>query len=139
MRHARSRAREAALKALYQVDVLGGAPDEQKIEELFARERLRERSLGYARRLTCGCLESQAELDARIAAALENWELARLGAVDRCILRIGTYELVSGGDVPAKAAIDEAIELAKKYSTEKSGSFINGILDRILKSREGEV
>ena len=131
MTHARSRAREAAIKALYQVDVLGESPDDEAIEGLLERERLGSDALAYARSLAKGCLARRDELDRAIAAALEHWELARLAAIDRAILRLGTYELLFAADVPAKVTINEAIELAKKYSTPKSGSFINGILDRL--------
>jgi N utilization substance protein B len=137
MKHARSRAREAALKILYQLDVLGETPDEQRLEELLEGERLREPSRAYARRLAAGCVAAREKLDEAITRALEHWKLARLAAVDRCILRIGLFELLEPGDVPPNVSINEAIELAKKYSTEQSGSFINGILDHVRKEREG--
>ncbi len=134
MKHARSRAREAALKVLYQADVLARDLTEDAIEKALTGERLRPGSLAYARSLIRGCLTQQEKLDGAIGRALKNWELTRLAAVDRCVLRIGTYELIFSEDVPAKVTINEAIELAKKYSTEESGSFINGILDQVHRS-----
>ena len=71
------------------------------------------------------------DLDRRIAAAALRWKLSRIAPIDRCILRIALFEILESGDVPPKVAINEAIELAKKFSTEQSGSFVNGILDRI--------
>ena len=70
-------------------------------------------------------------LDEHIAGATENWDIARMAAIDRTILRIGTYELAYRDDIPPKVTINEAIDLAKKYSTESSGEFVNGILDKV--------
>ena len=138
MKHARSRAREAALKVLYQADVLHEDPDASGVEALLSRERLRHEAFTYARGLIAGCLGGRRELDAVIEGVLENWELSRLAAIDRCILRLGVHELLYGEGIPAKVAINEAIELAKKYSTGNSGAFINGILDRVLETVKGE-
>jgi transcription antitermination factor NusB len=137
MKHVRSRAREAALKVLYQVDVLGEKLDAASLEERLGRERLGGETRSYALRLAAGCVEHGEELDRAIGAALEHWELARVAAIDRAILRLGVYELLFAADVPAKVTINEAIELAKKYSTPKSGSFINGILDEVRRRCEG--
>ena len=76
--------------------------------------------------------EHREELDRRIGAAAERWRLERIATVDRAILRLGAYEICCTPDVPGKVAINEAIRLAKKYSTADSGGFVNGILDRIM-------
>lgn len=128
-------AREFALQALYQHDLrrgsVGFGPEE--IEE-FLRESTRDgQILAYARRLVFGAIEKRESIDERIAGAVHNWKLDRIAPVDRCVLRLAVFELLESPDVPPKVAIDEAIELAKKFSTEASGAFVNGILDRIYR------
>ncbi|HRU04410.1 MAG TPA: transcription antitermination factor NusB [Candidatus Brocadiia bacterium] len=132
---ARSAARAVALQALYQFDLRG----EEFSSHLagFLSDWIRDpASREYAKALIEGCRLSQGEVDEIIAAASENWDLARMSAVDRAILRIGVYEMIYGRDVPPKTAIDEAVRLAKKFSAEDSSRFINGVLDRIMKDRE---
>ena len=94
-----------------------------------------EETLALARTLARGCAEKRDALDARIAAAAEHWDVARMAAVDRAILRLGAYELLYRPDLPPKVAVDEAIRLAKRMSTAESGAFVNGILDRIMTER----
>lgn len=84
-----------------------------------------------------GILEHEEEIDAIITKSAENWSLSRIAKVDHMLLRMATYELKWGEDIPAKVAINEAIEIAKIYSTDKSPKFINGILGNIAKSIEG--
>lgn len=84
-----------------------------------------------------GILEHEEEIDAIITKSAQNWSLSRIARVDHMLLRMATYELKWGEDVPAKVAINEAIEIAKIYSTDKSPKFINGILGNIAKSIEG--
>ena len=138
MKHAHSRAREAALKVLYQVDVLAQTPDDAQIRQLVDVEHLKPAAARYALALLEGCLAHRTRIEQILAEALQRWELARLAAIDRCILRLGLYELMCRGDVPPKTVINEAIELAKKYSTEKSGAFVNGILDSVRKTLQGD-
>ncbi|MCI0650292.1 MAG: transcription antitermination factor NusB [Planctomycetes bacterium] len=121
-----------ALQCLHQWDQRG--PDEGRDlaeAQIGARERPPEVSQ-YARKLLATFWEHCAAIDETIEAAASNWRLARMAVVDRSVLRIAVTELHHIHAVPPKVAIDEAIELAKKYSTEKSGAFVNGILDRIL-------
>ena len=87
--------------------------------------------LRFARELFEGCLERRDELDEKIAGVAENWGIHRMAVVDRNILRLGTYELMALPDIPPKVSINEAIDLAKKYSTADSGAFVNGILDKL--------
>lgn len=84
-----------------------------------------------------GILEHQEEIDEIIKNSLENWSVERIAKVDHTLLRMGTYEIKWGEDIPNKVAINEAIELAKVYSTDKSPAFINGILGNIVTSIEG--
>jgi N utilization substance protein B len=79
-----------------------------------------------------GVKEHQARIDAMISQVAENWRLDRMAAIDRNILRLGAYEMLFRPEVPAKVAINEALELAKRYSTAQSSRFVNGILDRVL-------
>jgi len=130
----RTRAREAALQVLYQLDLRGAEVLEQ-IEPILDRlldgggadPGIRQ----FTRELVLGCWGHRDELDARIAAVAENWDIRRMAVIDRNVLRLATYELLFVADVPAKVAINEAIDLAKRYSTGDSGAFVNGILDRI--------
>lgn len=132
----RTRGRELALQFLFQLDF----HDDFYLGELeaFLDTELRGKpeeleTKQFARRLVEGVIRRKDELDAAITRAATNWDLARMAAVDRNVLRLGAYELVYADDIPPRVAINEAIELAKNYSTEFSGAFVNGILDRIRK------
>jgi transcription antitermination factor NusB len=126
----RTRARELALQALYQLDLRG----ESVLDDVG---RLLDEGTGepsvrlFARELIDGVREHQPELDAAIAAVAENWDLGRMAVVDRNLLRIGAFELLHLDDVPPKVSINEAVDLAKSYADTQSGAFVNGILDRI--------
>jgi N utilization substance protein B len=85
----------------------------------------------YADDLVRGVVERRSDIDERIRAASEHWRLERMARVDRNILRVGVYELMALHDVPRAVIIDEAVELAKRYGTDESGKFVNGVLDRI--------
>jgi N utilization substance protein B len=135
---ARTRARELALQFLFQVDVQGG--DYRAELDPFLGAALDGRPGGaeakaYAVKLVDGVLANQPEIDGLIREAARNWELERMAGVDRNVLRLGCYELLHEPDVPMKVAINEAIELGKRFSTEASGAFVNGILDRIRKDK----
>jgi transcription antitermination protein NusB len=126
----RTRGREIALQVLYQLEQNPGqGPDEVS---QFIRRRLREPKLcAFASALVDGVLEHQPRIDALISEVAENWRLDRMAAIDRNILRLGAFELLYCDDVPTKVAINEALELAKRYSTAQSSRFVNGILDRL--------
>jgi transcription antitermination factor NusB len=126
----RTLAREIALKALYQWDLLGKEMEAQLPE--FCRGEANDADVAaFALDLVAGCTENVKVLDEHIAAAAENWDISRMAVIDRTILRIGTFELAFRDDIPPKVTINEAIELAKRYSTESSGVFVNGILDKV--------
>jgi N utilization substance protein B len=100
--------------------------------ERFARDRLRDAALEpFCLGLYDGVLTHLTEIDARLAEAAENWRLPRMATVDRNVLRLGAYELLFAPDTPAGVALDEAIELARRYGSAESGAFVNGILDRL--------
>jgi N utilization substance protein B len=90
----------------------------------------------YLRVLTAGVASHQGELDALIRGFSEHWRLERMGAVDRNLLRLAAYELLYEHKIPPKVVINEAIEIAKRYGSEDSGAFVNGILDQILADRK---
>jgi transcription antitermination protein NusB len=128
----RSRGREVALQVLYQVEQNAGISPEE-IHRFITRRLLDDRKLcEFTESLTAGVKEHQAALDAMISKVAENWRLDRMAAIDRNILRLGAYEMLHCPEVPAKVAINEALELAKRYSTAQSSRFVNGILDRVL-------
>lgn len=129
----RRAAREQALKILFQVDV-GGLSAEEAIEAW--REAEGREPDEFAVRLVEGVYERMAELDTIIAEASKSWSLQQMAAVDRNILRMALYEILYCDDIPTAVAINEAVELAKKYSTEKSGRFINGLLGDIVRGLE---
>ena len=127
----RSRMREAVFKAIFQMDFTSNDPEEmidEYIEDWFD-EKLVEDAKRYAK----GIKENLKKIDEVISSKLENWRFDRLSSVDRNILRPGTYELLYEKDVPIEVTLDEMIEMAKKYGTENSGKFVNGVLDRISK------
>ena len=88
--------------------------------------------IGFCLQLVNGCWDERERLDEIVRGVLEHWTLERIAAIDRCVLRLGAYELLHVPEVPPKVAINEAIDLAKKFSTQHSGVFVNGILDKIL-------
>ena len=132
----RTQAREIALQALYQHDVqkkldASAAADAEQFE-IFIRGATEDPEVReYARLLLDGSLANMEEIDRRIAATATHWKLHRIAVVDRCVLRLALFELLGCPEVPPKVVINEAVELAKKYSTEQSGAFVNGILDTI--------
>ena len=139
MKH-RTLARELALQILYQQDVRGDEILEQLpllLEESEKSEAIQE----FAETLVRGTIASIEDADRRITEVAEHWDIRRMAIIDRNILRLAVYEMTERPEVPEKVSINEAIELGKKYSTGKSGAFINGILDRIrriLMSERGE-
>jgi transcription antitermination protein NusB len=134
----RRQAREIALQILYQLDVQEHLSEDQGIGlfwSSFAREgeEADQESREFAERLVRGVLKERENLDGIIGKASRNWRVERMARVDRNLLRLALYEMKHGGDdVPAKVAINEAIEIAKRYGTSESPAFINGVLDRCL-------
>lgn len=131
----RRQARERALQALYQMDATGGGPDEALAAlRDSAEEKDDAATLHYAEVLLRGVTEHRETIDEIIQAHSANWRLERMARVDRNVLRMATFELLHRPDVPRKVVLNEAIDVAKRFGTEESGAFINGILDNI--SRE---
>ena len=129
----RRKARELALQLLYQLDVQGEGSPAPHLDEFWARHPVDPDVRDFAEALVCGTKLHEAKIDELISQYAEHWELERMAVVDRNILREGIFEILWAGDVPPKVAINEALEVAKKFSTQESSRFINGILDRIHK------
>ncbi|GAA2070141.1 MULTISPECIES: transcription antitermination factor NusB [Microbacterium] len=133
---ARTKARKRALDILFQSDVRGEELPVILAAEAkrAANEPARESSWLYARDIVDGIIDHGDEIDEQIVTFAKDWSLARMPAVDRALLRIGTWEVLFNDEVPAAVAIDEAVELAKEFSTEESGSFVHGVLGRISRA-----
>ncbi len=127
----RTLARECALQILYQVE-MNPVPLEEAIA-LFWDENshIPEETRSFAGSLVLGTAAHLQEIDEVIRRATENWEISRMAVIDRSILRFATYELLFLKEIPPKVTINEAINLAKKFSQEESGKFVNGVLDKI--------
>lgn len=130
----RRKARELALQMLFENDITGTAP-----REMFDRSvDLRKAPPGvrdFTERLVSGTLAHRDDLDALISKQADHWRLSRMPIVDRNILRLALFELLHEPSTPCPVVIDEALEIAKRFSTPRSSQFINGILDGVLKSR----
>jgi N utilization substance protein B len=127
----RRKARELALQFLYLLEQ-NGAIDPRPFEaDFWARHPVDDEARAFADSLVQGAKRQQGEIDKRIAECAEHWDLDRMAVVDRNILRLAVYELLFEPGVPGKVAINEAIEIAKKFGTTESSRFINGVLDRI--------
>jgi len=136
----RRRARGVALQVLYQLDMADGSV-EDVLKAFWEGFNLPEDIRDYSGRLVRGVYQHLGEIDRWIESASENWLLERMSIIDRNVLRLATFELRYCEDVPFKVAIDEAVELGKRYGTAESGAFINGILDKVVtevSSRRGK-
>jgi N utilization substance protein B len=130
---ARTKARKRALDILFSADVRG---DELSVTlaaeaKRAANEPAREASWLYAREIVDGIVDHRDEIDEQITTHSRDWKLERMPAVDRALLRIGVWELLYNDEVPTAVAIDEAVELAKEFSTDDSGAFVHGVLARV--------
>jgi N utilization substance protein B len=125
----RRRAREFALQLLFQID-LTGAPVVEVVERFWTSLEADEEVRSFAESLVNGVLAEREAIDRRIVEAAEHWRIERMAVVDRNVLRLAVCELLADENPPA-VVIDEAIEIAKRFGNEKSGGFINGILDTI--------
>lgn len=128
----RREARELALICLHQWDQREPDEGRELAEDIIESRAPDAETAAYTRTLLAAFWEHQDSVDAQIAGAAAHWSLARMAVVDRAVLRLAVAEFLHVPSVPARVTMDEAIELAKKYSTAKSGAFVNGILDRIV-------
>ena len=133
----RTKSRKAALDAIF-------AADARKIDPLTlldtsaeqnAQRQNQETIIGYARQIVTGIVENHSDIDDRIESFSQSWSIDRMPAVDRAILRVAVWEILFNEEVPDAVAISEAVELAKEYSTDDSGTFVNGILGAIAATK----
>ncbi len=129
---ARRKARELALQMLFQYDMSGNEPD-MIVTTFEDLQKSKPNTREFATRIFHGTVEHIKEIDEIIQQQAENWRLSRMAVVDRNIIRMSVYEFLHESDTPKLVIIDEAIEIAKRFGTQKSSQFINGILDGILK------
>ncbi|MFH1279695.1 MAG: transcription antitermination factor NusB [Candidatus Eisenbacteria bacterium] len=129
----RRRARELALKVLYRIDLTGESWDEVKgrLEEYDRVDGVRD----FGSLLVEAVLDHRDELDGILTETAENWRIDRMALLDRNVLRLALAEYLVIGETPRAVVIDEAVEIAGTFSTEGSGAFVNGILDRIFRNR----
>lgn len=127
----RRHGRELAMQFLYQLDVGGGSLEDALAAFWQMQPDAGQAARAFAEELIRGVLANRDAIDARIAQYTEHWDLPRLAAVDRNILRLAIYEMTCRDDIPPVVSINEAVDIAKKYSTSESGAFVNGILDRL--------
>lgn len=126
----RRKSRELALQMVFQHDMTGMSPDEifPGFDDLL---KAPAETRAYAEMLVRGTVEHRNEIDRLIVKQAENWRIERMPIVDRCLLRVAIFEMIHCPDTPAAVVIDEALEIAKRFSTPKSPQFVNGILDAI--------
>jgi N utilization substance protein B len=136
----RHRSREAALQALYAADI-GGEPDltraQASLDALGEHFELPAGARAFAKQLVLGVAEHRAQIDARITAVAHRWRIERMAAVDRNVLRLAAFEIVFAG-TPREVAIDEAVELARRFGDDASPRFVNGVLDALARAADGD-
>jgi len=132
----RRRARECALQMLFQIDLAGGSPGEV-FPGFWAAHPVDEPVREFAERLVEGVVRERAAMDRLIETVSERWRLERIATVDRNVIRMALFEILHEADTPAAVAIDEAVEIARRFGSEQSGAFINGVLDAIRRRLDG--
>lgn len=130
VRGTRRKGRELAVQALYQIEMTGDISTDA-VDMFLNHFEGTAKAKEFARRLVSGVVSQRSEIDRRIEQSTENWKLTRLAKVDFLILRLATYELVYCPDIPHNVSLNEAIEIAKRFGTDDSAAFINGVLDQI--------
>ena len=129
----RTRARECALKILYAIDIRKDPPDLCSRDFWENQQDTKKEVREFSDYLIGGVAKNKDVIDSIITKYAANWELQRMATIDRNVLRLATYELLFAEMIPPKVAINEAIEMAKRYGDKDSGKFVNGILDKINK------
>ena len=130
MASTRRKGRSFALQALYEIDVTGHKP-EAVVQHLLEEQELSEETLAFVRKLVNGITENRDKLDETIKKYAPAWPLAQIPAIDRNILRLAIFEILIDNEIPIKVAINEAVELAKKFGAEGSPRFVNGVLGAV--------
>ncbi|HYR97139.1 MAG TPA: transcription antitermination factor NusB [Candidatus Binatus sp.] len=128
---ARREARELALQALYQLDVTGEGDSARGLAVFWTHFEAEADVRSFARELVEGVHEHRERIDALISESAEHWRLPRLSRVDLNLLRLATFELLARPDIPASVTINEAIEIARRFGSDDSAAFVNGVLDHV--------
>lgn len=131
----RRQARELSLKILYQLET-SGYPLEAVLEDFWGNNIYPAAIRDFAEDLVKGVINHSRDIDEKLSALADNWELNRMAVIDKNILRLAAYEIKYRDDIPAAVSINEALEIAKKYSGLESSRFINGILDKVAKEKK---
>jgi N utilization substance protein B len=134
----RRKGRELALQALYQIEMTGD-PSAAALDLFLNHFEGGARPREFARRLVSGVISQRAEIDRLIEQSTEHWKIERMAKVELTILRMATYELVFCPDIPSNVSLDEAVEIGKRYGSDESAAFINGILDHVAQSSGAKV
>jgi len=129
----RRQAREYALQILFQIDFTENKVGRRELDEFWSDKKENSEIRKFAEELVKGALEKLEDIDMLIEKLAENWILGRMAAVDRNILRLAAFEILYRKDIPSAVTINEALEIAKKYSSSESAPFLNGVLDRLAK------
>jgi transcription antitermination protein NusB len=132
---ARRESRRLALQVLYAADLTPREAPDAVFERVAENFDLHPGALAFAKELVCGAMAARDAIDARISAHARNWRLERMAAVDRNLLRLSVYELTAT-DTPAQVVINEAVELARDFGSDRSPAFVNGVLDAIARDVE---
>jgi len=131
----RRKSRELGLQILFQVDV-GDLPFQEVSKNFWKIWKVSDEVRDFALSISGGVIENLSSIDGIITKYAQNWDIGRINNIDRNILRMAIYEIVYSPDIPYKVAINEAIEISKKFGTPDSGKFINGVLDKIAKKEK---
>lgn len=134
----RSKAREIVVQVLYQNELNPEQPDEVRTRFVEARLSRNSKLIEFAQSLIDGVRQQRETLDAELEKTARNWKLSRMAATDRNVLRLGAYELLYT-DAPGRVVINEAIDLARRYGSDNSAKFVNGVLDKLMKLHSGEL
>ncbi|HOP48381.1 MAG TPA: transcription antitermination factor NusB [Desulfobacteraceae bacterium] len=129
----RRRARELALQVLFSLEFIHDDPNDA-FELICGNFNFPKSIRSFSKKLVLDVYQQKGELDRLIGKASENWRVERMARLDRCILRLAALEIIFLEDIPPRVSIDEAVELGKKFGSENSSRFINGLLDSILNS-----
>ena len=132
----RTKARECALKILYAIDIRKDSHRECAEAFWESHPTIKDEVKNFSSFLVEGVTKNKSSIDPVISKYATNWHIQRMAAVDRNILRLATFELLFSEEIPPKVAINEAIEMAKRYGDKDSGKFVNGILDKINKTEK---
>lgn len=139
----RRKAREHALQILFQLDVRKAKPAAAILKHFWTEYQPDDEVKDFAEEIIKGTYKHLEKIDALIRQCAKNWSLDRMAVVDRNVLRMAVYEILYRLDIPTSVTINEAIEIAKKFGTDESGAFVNGILDRVAretgKLEEGKI